>query len=149
MLKMTSGLVTMTLAAGLALGTAGTAVANTTMSDMPGKALMSTPISDLSIDQLSGLKGHELYDDQGLKIGKIEKLVRGEKTHKLYFVVGALGYVDTSNGDAAVPVDSLKWRGKQLAVIEQPSQFPLWDDLSGLPLENFRYTGTTWVPPKA
>lgn len=149
MLKMTSGLATMTLAAGLALGTAGTAVANTTLSDMQGKSLMSTPIADLSIDQLSGLKGQELYDGQGVKIGKIEKLVRGEKTHKLYFVVGALGYVDTSNGDAAVPVDSLQWRGKQLAVNEPPSHFPLWDDLSASPLMNFHYTGDTWTPPKA
>lgn len=152
MLKMTSGLATIMLAAGLTLGAAGTAVANTTMSGtsaMPGKTLMSKPVADLSIPQLTGLKGQELYDGQGMKIGQIENLVRGEKTHELYFVVKPTRYMETGQGNAAVPVDKLTWQGKQLAVIERPSPIPLWDDLSSLPLENFRYTGDTWSPAKA
>lgn len=153
MLRKTKGLATMTLAAGLVLGTAGLAAADTGMSGSTGmsaKTLISTHFQNLTLGELSKLDGHEIYDAQGGKVGTILRLVRGEKTHQFYYVVSPDGFIGDQHGTAAVPVKDLRWVGKDIVLAHRFLQLPLSEDtVSEPPLQNFVYTGDTWSPTKA
>ncbi len=114
------------------------------LQSQPG-AMVSTDV-DLRSKHVKDLKGVEVQNQGGTKIGKVKELVASRQDNRLHAVISVGGVLGIGDTELAMPLDQLTWQQDKLiapttASKEQLKQQPGYNKTAYLELEGDKIIG--------
>lgn len=104
---------------------AGTAAAQVAGSTPVGMAVQESPLG-VSVEEMrivavgwsakKSILGHDVYNDAGAKVGKIDDLIIAPDSSVSYAIVGAGGFVGVGRHNVAIPVKQFKLAAGKLTL---------------------------------